>query len=542
MTTRRAFLKTSSLAAVAAGVGIPHLLNAQPGSTPVDVYPWANDPLLRELAMRALDAAKSAGATYADVRFTVTRQQAFYYANPPVESESIAVGVRVLANGAWGFTASADWTPEVVSRLAQEAAAQAKGNAWRGAPPIELGERPPATTGTWVMPVKREPFAVSVEEKLDYIRAAESYAKTFRNGGANSIVIFKRQERTFASTDGSFLTQTVYNSLGGQSFFSVGASDPVTRRSAGRAAEFFSPTGAGYEVFEDAKLLDQIPRMYEESVRMLTAEPVTPSRYDVVLDGYAMGAIVKETIGAALEIDRALGYEANAGGTSYLAPIEKMLGTKLGPSFLNVTANRSHPTGAATVKWDDDGVAPSDFTLVKDGAVVDYASSREHTQTLASWYKSRGMPVRSNGCAASEDAMSVPLVHTPNIVMHGGAKDLDFEQLVSTVDDGIAVLGGGGFVDQQKLNGQGMPAMMYRIRKGKLAETLYGGGFWYRSPEFWKDLVAIGGERSACWRGASSDKGQPQQNTVHSVRGVAAHFKNVRVIDVQAKNNAGSNR
>jgi TldD protein len=538
VTTRRNFLKASSLAAIA-GVSLPDLLAAQrPSSfsTPIDVHPRAGDPQLRELAMRALDAAKRAGATYADVRLTVTRQQAFYYANPPIESETIAVGVRALANGAWGFVASADWTPDVMERLGREATAQAKGNAWRNAPPIELGERPTPATGTWAMPVKREPFSVAVEEKLDYIRSAEAYARTFRNCSASSVIVFERQERTFASTDGAFCTQTVYNSLGNRSFFSVGVVDPVTRRSGGRGAEFVSPTGAGYEIFEDAKLLDQIPRLYEEARRMLVAEPINPSRYDLVLDGYAMASIVDETIGAALEIDRALGYEANASGTSYLAPIEKILGTRLGTSILNVSANRSHPTAAATVKWDDDGVEPDEFALIKDGVVVDYATSRQHTKTLESWYTSRNTPVRSHGCAASEDGMSIPIVHTPNIVMHAGAKNLSFEELVATVDDGIAVLGGRSLTDQQKLNGQGMPAMMYRIRKGKFAEVLSNGGFWFRSPDFWKDLVAVGGEKSAVSRGFTTEKGQPQQNTVHSVRAVAAHFKNVRVIDIAARN------
>lgn len=536
MTNRRQFLKSASLAVAAANIGIPGIGY----STPVDVFPRAEDPFLRELALKAIDAAISGGATYADVRLTVTRSQRFYYANPPMESETIAIGVRALASGAWGFTASADWSLESVAKLGAEAAAQAKGNAWKGVSPIELPPLSEVPQGSWSMPVKREPFSVSVEEKLDYIRSAEAYAATFRHGGASSIVEFERQEKTFASSEGGFFTQTTYDTLGGRSGFSIGVRDPATRRSAGLPVEFFNSTGAGYEVFEDSGLLDQIPRLYEEAKRMLTSEPINPSRYEVVLDGYAMASIVNETIGQALEIDRALGYEANAGGTSYLAPLEEFLGKPFSPSILNISANRTDPTGAATVKWDDDGVVSREFDLIKAGSVVGYASTREHMQHLKEWHASRGISNESNGCAGSQNGMYIPFVQTPNIVMKPAGEDKDFLDLVANVDDGIAVKGGSANTDFQKLNGQGMPAIMYRVRKGKLQEVIHGGGYWFRGPELWKDLLAIGGARSSCVRGLSSDKGQPQQTTPNTVTAVAAHFKNVRVVDLQGTGKPGA--
>ena len=514
---------------------MPRLLAAHGIDPAVDMTPRAGDPLLRDLAMRALDAAKSAGAMYADVRMTVTRSQIFYYANPPIDSENIAVGVRALVNGAWGFVASPDWTPDVMARLGRVAAEQAKGNAWSGRPGVELGDRPPVATGEWRMPIRRDPFAVAIEEKLDYIRSAEAYARTLRNGNASSIIAFERQERTFASTDGSFFSQTVYNSLGNPSFFAVSVSDPVTRRSGGRGAQFVSPTGAGYEIFSDAKLLEQIPHLYDQAREMLTATQLeSPSRFDVVFDGYAMANIVDSSIGAALEIDRALGFEANAGGTSYLAPVEKIVGSLVTPPSVTVTANRSSPTGAASVKWDDDGVPTTDFTLVKNGVAVDYASSREHATTLAPWYRSQGRPVASNGCATSESAMTVPIVHLPNLELHPGAGDKSFLDLVAEVEDGIAFLGGRALVDQQQLNGEGLGEMAYRIKKGKLVGTLSGVAYLFRSPELWKDLVSLGGASTSVTRGVGDEKGQPLQRTVHSVTSVAAHFKNVRVIDVRA--------
>jgi TldD protein len=500
-------------------------------STPIDTAPRAGDSVLQELAMRALDAARSAGATYADVRFTLTRRQTFMFANPPLDTEHIAVGVRALANGAWGFTGSLSWSPDAVARLGREATAQAKGNAWSGVTPIEL-DTPPTTlaTGTWSTPIRRDPFAVSIEEKLDYLRSAEAYARSFRNGSGSSIVEFERQERTFASTDGAFCSQTMYTSLGGNSQFNVTVMDPVTRQFSHRSAAFFSPRGVGYEVFEDARLFEQIPMLYEAAKEAMHATTMEPSRYDVVFDAVAMARIVDHSIGAALEIDRALGYEANAGGTTYLGPPAQTLGNTLASPLLTVHADRSSPAGAATVRWDDEGIAPEPFTLVRDGVVSDYATTREHVGTMTAWNQTHGHPLRSHGCAGAEHAMTVPLVQTPNLLMQPAEHEADVAELAADVRDGVALLGGWCAFDFQQLNSRGRPEAAYRIRNGKLAEPIRDVAYLIRSPEFWRDLAALGGERSATWLGITTSKGQPEQRTVHSVRAVPARFRNVRVI------------
>jgi TldD protein len=252
-----------------------------------------------------------------------------------------------------------------------------------------------------------------------------------------------------------------------------------------------------------------------------------------VFDAYATAAIVDGTFGAALELDRALGLEANAAGTSYLAPVEQVLGTPIASPLVTLTGDRSMPGGVATVQWDDDGMTPRDFPLITQGVAVDYATSNEHAGTLASWYRRQGMPVTSNGCAAAGDALAMPLIRTPNLTLQPGAVDRSFLDLVAGVDHGIAILGGRVSMDQQQRNGVGMSTMAYRITKGKLAGTLTSVAYLFRTPEFWKGVMAIGGASSAAVRGFTTTKGQPVQTTVHSVRSVAVHVKQVRVVDGQ---------
>jgi TldD protein len=500
------------------------------GTVPVGAAPTAGDPRLRELAMRALDAARSAGATYADVRFTVTRTQEFMYGRPPTDMELIGVGVRALARGCWGFVASPAWTLDEMARLGADAVAQAKDNAWPGVPRVALAGHPQPAVGEWAAPVERDPFDVAIEEKLDYINAAMSYVRTFRNASVTSRIAFARQQRTFASTDGAFCTQTTYTTLGNGSFFNVSAADLSTSRHASRNAPIITPTSAGYEVFAKANLMDLIPQLYDDAREMLTAEPAMPGRYDVVFDGYAAAPFVGQTIGIPLELDRALGLEANAGGTSYLAPPADILGVPFGARALTVTANRSEPGGAATVRWDDDGVTPEPFTLVRDGTIADYATSREHASALAAWYQRQGMPVQSHGCAASGSAMDVPLIHTPNLAMQPADAGGSVEQLIAGVKDGYAVFGSTLLMDQQALTGRARGHLVYRIKNGKRVGTVDDLAILFRSREFWKNLTAVGNGGTVRTVGMTASKGQPVQSTSHSVSAPALCVKDVTVV------------
>ena len=144
-----------------------------------------------------------------------------------------------------------------------------------------------------------------------------------------------------------------------------------------------------------APVLEELPRLIEEAYLSAGAENIVPDRYDVVVDARVMAQLVGRTIGVAAELDRVLGFEANAGGTSYLAPPAEMLGTfQLGPELLNVRANRSRPEGLATIRWDDEGVEPEEYDVIRDGVLVDYHTTRDLAGELRDWYAARGRPAR----------------------------------------------------------------------------------------------------------------------------------------------------
>src|SRR6266852_811746 len=86
-----------------------------------------------DLCTNAIDTAKLRGASYGDVRVMHLRQRDLTTKNGQVgtlsQSESIGLGIRVLANGAWGFASTDRLTREDVATCAAQAVSIAKASA-----------------------------------------------------------------------------------------------------------------------------------------------------------------------------------------------------------------------------------------------------------------------------------------------------------------------------------------------------------------------------------------------------------------------------
>src|SRR3954464_8006120 len=155
-TNRRDFVKAGAAAAAAAVVG-PRLLTAQPPriiATPTEIF--ADD-----LALEALNAAKAAGAQYADARIGNYRRQTLNTRERQItgvtDSESYGIGVRTLVDGAWGFASTATMTKEAVARCARDAVRLSRAAKSTMRRPVELAPVAPAK-GTWITPILKDPI------------------------------------------------------------------------------------------------------------------------------------------------------------------------------------------------------------------------------------------------------------------------------------------------------------------------------------------------------------------------------------------------
>jgi TldD protein len=531
--TRREFI--TQAAAASAAIGIAGCAPATtPPPAPAPAAAAGGDPTFKDLAMLALDAAKSAGASYADVRISRNRNQAISTREQRVQNlvdnETFGFGVRVLVEGAWGFAASRDLTRDEVARVARQAVAQARANRTTMVRPVTLAPVTPTPDGSWRSPARIDPFDVPIEDKASLLLAANAAALAVPGARfVNSQMFFLREEKTLATTDGTYVVQTIFRAQPSLTVTAIASGDFQTRQS-----NDIQPMGKGYEHVLDAKLVENAPRWAEEAVRKLSAKPVEVGRYDLILHPSHLWLTIHESIAHPTELDRAMGYEANYAGTSFVAPPEKMLGSlKYGPEFMNIQGDRSQPGSLSACGWDDEGVRPDEFLIIKNGVFNDYQTTREQAPWLDWWYSRQNREARSHGCSYAQSWADVQFQRMPNVSLLPGEQNHSWDDLIAATDRGIAIVGEGSFsIDQQRYNAQFGGQVFYEIRGGKIVGMLKDVAYQLRTPEFWNSMDMIGGRDSYMLGGAFNDgKGQPSQSNAVSHGCVPARFRNVNVIN-----------
>jgi TldD protein len=542
MTDRREFLKHAGAtgAALALVSAMPRgAMAAQLAADGRDVERFeAGAP--KELMMEALNAAKAAGASWADARiarfrqnFVITREQQIVNV---VDTDTIGCGVRALVDGCWGFAATRYLTTESVTAAAREAVSIAKANRIARDRSVELAAAPAHPNAAWKSAYQTDPWDVPLEAKVDLLLKANAEAmKTPKVKYVNSVLFFVKQDRNYANTDGSVISQTLIRSW--PLFTATAVADDFSDFQNRQAAEV-APMGRGWEYVLQQDLVGNARKWGEEAAQKLTAKPVDVGRYDLVLDPSNMWLTIHESIGHPTELDRALGYEANYAGTSFVAPPEDKLGKfRYGPEFMNIQGDRSQEGAIATIGYDDDGVQPDDFLIIKEGIVNDYQTTREQAPMLKWWYDKQGKPVRSHGCAYADSWSSVSFQRMPNVSLLPGTQDRSREDLVASTDKGILIIGDGSFsIDQQRYNAQFGGQVFYEIKGGKIAGMLKDVAYQIRTPDFWNSMEAIGGKSSYRLGGSFFDgKGQPGQVNGVSHGCPPAKFKQVNVINTGRK-------
>ncbi|MFO0095076.1 MAG: PmbA/TldA family metallopeptidase, partial [Gemmatimonadaceae bacterium] len=223
MTSRRDFLKQGSTAfggALLAGsalAGIPRLLAAAPAPDPRALEAFTDIANVRALMDAALNAAKMAGATYADVRcsrqrqnFVFTREQQIQQV---VDTDTVGIGVRALVDGTWGFAATRILTTDGAAAAAREAVAIARASRIARATPIEWLPAPVVKDGVWKSAFTQDPFEIPVEQKAELLLKANAAAlKAKHVKYVFSGFFFVKDERNYANTDGTVTKQDVVRS------------------------------------------------------------------------------------------------------------------------------------------------------------------------------------------------------------------------------------------------------------------------------------------------------------------------------------------
>ena len=485
----------------------------------------------KQVADAGLEAARAAGASYADVRISRHRYHNLFSREERIESigddQSYGSGVRVLVRGTWGFAAGRSVTSDEAARLARNAVATARVNA--AVPHEEVVLAPVAAyTDSWKTPIGRDPFDVPLSEKTALLLAINAAATGAGAAFCSSSFSFQHHSKYYASTDGSYIDQDLYRSYG---WFSATAVDRRSGEFQSRAT-LAQPAGRGYEAVEEWDYVGEAERAGAEAREKLTAPSVEPGRKDLVLAPSHLWLTIHESVGHPTELDRALGYEANLAGTSFLTP-DKLGSFRFASPIVSFLADKDQPGALATVGYDDEGVKAEHWHLVKDGVFVDYQTTREQ----ARWIQLSTGIDRSHGTSYAEHWHDVQFQRMPNINLVPDPDGGTAEDLISGVDDGIYLEGNSSYsIDQQRYNFQFSAQLAWEIKGGKRGRLLRDVAYQAITPEFWNACDGLGGPQTYALGGAYYDgKGQPGQTNAVSHGCPPARFRGVNVLNTREK-------
>jgi TldD protein len=471
---------------------------------------------------RALDLAQVRGAQYADIRVVNNCTETIAVKDGVVEAlnfaDTIGFGVRTLVNGAWGFASSRELSPAEVDRVTALAVQIASASSLARGEPVDLGPAVPSQ-GSYQTPIQIDPFNLSLEDKLGLLLSADAeMAKVAGVRVRRGNLVFIREQKWFASSEGAFTEQTIFETGGGIQATAVGNGEVQVRSyptSYGRQQQT-----AGWEVVLEWDLPGNAQRVASEAVALLSADPCPVGiTTTLILGGDQVALQVHESCGHPTELDRVFGSEAAYAGTSFLTT-EKLGSFHYGSEAVNLTAESQRPLGLGTFGWDDEGVPAQSTPLVKNGLFVGYLMSRETASRLGKV---------SNGCMRASGWNRIPIVRMTNVSLEPGAWKL--EDLIADTDDGIFMETNRSWsIDDRRYNFQFGTEIGWEIKHGQRGRLLRNPTYTGITPEFWNSCDAVCNEDSwTMWGTPNCGKGQPGQ-IMHTGHGAApARFRDIQV-------------
>jgi TldD protein len=471
-------------------------------------------------AQRALDTAVARGAEYADVRFGINRDERVEVRNGVVaqlsDASSAGFSVRALVDGAWGFASSAAMEAGEIDRVAAQAVEVAKASGT-----VQTHRIAMQPVGKFVdefqTPVEIDPAAVSTSDRVKYLLDVEKEIRATAGVTVGRAWIdVWRTKKCFASTEGSRIEQDLVQTGSALSALAVGNGDVQDRLYPGTAGLY--QTG-GYEVVNNAKLLENARRVGEEAVALLTADQCPSGTMDIVLSGDQVSLQIHESIGHALELDRVLGWEANFSGLSF-ATLDKLNTFRYGSKLVNVVCDMACPKALATEGYDDEGTPARSIDLIRDGILVGYMAGRDTASSAG---------VALAGCVRAEYWGRLPMIRIGNVNLAPGSASLD--ELFDGIKAGIYMESNRSWsIDDKRLNFQFGCQLGYEIRNGKKGRLLKNPTYAGMTPAFWAACDGIGDASTwVAWGTPNCGKGEPVQ-TARSCQGASpARFRGVSV-------------
>lgn len=476
---------------------------------------------MKELIENILDLARMKKVDYADMRVIRRQSEEIGVKNGKVEAltqdSDSGFGIRVLSQGAWGFAASSKVTKTEMETVFRKALKIAKASSKAKGKDVFLSSVTPSVD-QYQTPILVNPFDVSTEVKLELLLKADEIIRRNKKVKISEAFMGSYQtEKTFASTEGTFIEQTITECGAGISATAIEGGEVQVRSYPNSFRGNFATKG--FEWIEHLALPEHAQRIAEEAEHLLSAKPCPSKVTTLVLDSSQLALQIHESIGHPIELDRILGTEASYAGTSFLSP--EMVGHfEYGSGIVNVFADATFPGGLGTFGYDDEGVKAQRIPIISAGVLVNVLTSRETAHHLGK---------ESNGTMRADGWNRIPLIRMTNINLEPGEWTL--EQMISDTDEGLFLSTNRSWsIDDKRINFQFGTEIGWEIQGGKLGDMVKNPTYTGITPQFWNSCDAIANrDQWQMWGTPNCGKGEPGQ-VAHVGHGAApARFRGVQV-------------
>jgi TldD protein len=476
---------------------------------------------MKQLIQNILDIAKLKKVPYADIRIVRRQNEEIEVKNGKVEAlihdEDFGFGIRILFQGAWGFACSSKVTKGEMEAVFGKALRIAKASSKVKGKEIVLPS-PSPVVDRYKTPISIDPFDVAPEARLNLLLKADEVIR--RNKKVKISKAFSgsyKTEKTFASTEGSYIEQEIVECGAGISATAIEGSEVQVRSFPNSFRGNFATRG--YEWIEKLALADQAERVAEEVSQLLSARPCPAETTTLILDSSQLALQIHESIGHPIELDRILGTEASYAGTSFLKP--EMVGHfRYGSERVNIVADATCPGGLGTFGYDDEGTKAQRVPIISRGILVNLLTSRETAHPLKE---------ESNGTMRADGWNRIPLIRMTNINLEPGEWTL--EGMIADTEEGLFLTTNRSWsIDDKRINFQFGTEIGWEIKNGKLGEMVKNPTYTGITPKFWNSCDAVANrDHWQMWGTPNCGKGEPGQ-VAHVGHGTApARFRNVQV-------------
>ena len=474
-----------------------------------------------------INRIKACGATYVDTRwYPVEETNSLMMWNGNLKDASSSyesgLGVRVLYNGAWGFSASSDTSN--LAALYDRAFDNARIASERIALPVRLAEKD-VIQAKFESPSRINPFEVPLSEKVAFL--SEMDKKLNQSGVTQRVVdlTFIRKQIIFLDSEGSEIEKLITEVFAALEVNGIDSEGGMHERK-------FKPSRRGdtrgWETIDQKYFSENAERIVRELNATLTAEQCPIEDRSVILLPGIMYLQTHETIGHALELDRILGYELAFAGGSFVI-LDDFGKLRYGSEKLTARANATLPNTPGSFGYDDDGIPAQDNLLIDKGILVGAISGRQMVEE-ANAKAHRQIFSGSSGANRATAFYRVPIERMTNINIDPG-NDGTLEDIIRNTEKGIVLDGDRSWsIGSNREQFHFGTEAGWLVEDGQITKPVKNATYKGATLPFWNALTAVGD--ASTWEVCyvpNCGKGQPNQimQLGHGVP--VCRFDNVRI-------------